>query len=78
MTTALEPDPYLLPMPSPDSPVASDHLVKRIHAHLNSRYRDPVWSVAPLTEKPYTERPKISWRNCPEAFQDELRLAVLT
>lgn len=76
MTTALEPDPYLLPMPSPNSPVVSDHLVKPIHAHLNSRYRDPIWSVAPLTEKPCSERPKIYWRNCPVAFQDELRLAV--
>jgi hypothetical protein len=76
VSTALEPDPYLLPMPNPDNPVVSDHLVKPIHAHLNSRYRDPIWSLAPLTEKPCTERPKIYWRNCPEAFQDELRLAV--
>ncbi|MBZ4534097.1 integrase [Mycobacterium avium] len=63
-------------MPHLDSPVVSDHLVKPIHAYLNSRYRDPSWSVAPLTEKPCTERPKIHWRNCPEPFQDELRLAV--
>ncbi|WP_137147815.1 integrase [Mycolicibacterium sp. CR10] len=76
MTTALEPDPYLLPMPTPNSPVVSHRLVKPIHAHLNSLYRDPTWSVAPLTEKPCAERPKIHWRNCAEAFQDELRLAV--
>lgn len=63
-------------MPSPNSPVVSDFLVKPVHAHLNSRYRDPVWSLAPLTEKPCAERPKIYWRNCPDVFQDEMRLAV--
>ena len=76
MTTALESDPYLLPMPSPNSPVVTDDLVKPIHSHLNSRYSDPIWSLAPLTETPCTDRPNIDWRNCPEAFQDELRLAV--
>src|ERR1700676_1469395 len=63
-------------MPSPNSPVVSDDLVKPIHSHLNSRYCDPIWSLAPLTETPCTDRPNIYWRNCPEAFQDELRLAV--
>jgi hypothetical protein len=76
VTTALESDPYLLPMPTPDSQVVNDDLVKPIHSHLNSRYCDPIWSVAPLTETPCTDRRKIYWRNCPEAFQDELRLAV--
>ena len=76
MTTAAEHDPYLLPMPGPHSPVVGPDLVKPIHAHLNSRYRDPIWSLAPLTENPSAERTKIHWRNFPVAFHAELRLAV--
>lgn len=76
MSTAFEHDPYLLPIPGLNSPVVSAEFAKPMHAHLNSRYCDPVWSAAPLTETPSTVRHKIAWRNCPEPFQDELRLAV--
>ena len=71
-----EHDPYLLPMPGPHSPVVGPDLVKPIHAHLNSRYRDPIWSLAPLTENPSAEKTKIHWRNFPVVFHAELRLAV--
>jgi integrase len=76
MTVAAEHDPYLLPMPGPHSPVVGSDLVKPIHAHLNSRYRDPVWSLAPLIENPSADRSKIHWHSYPVAFHDELRLAV--
>lgn len=76
MTLAADEDPYLLPMPGPRSPVVTPDLVKPIHAQLNPRYSDPVWSLAALTENPSAVRPKIHWRNCPAAFENELRLAV--
>jgi hypothetical protein len=76
MTTAPDLDPYLLPMPGPGSPVVLPHLACAVHAHLNGRYRDPVWPLAPLTENPSAARPKIHWENWPSCFRDEMRLAA--
>ena len=76
MTAAPDFDPYLLPMPGPASPVVLPHLVCAMHAHLNGRYRDPVWPLAPLTENPSAARPKIYWERWPSCFRDEMRLAA--
>lgn len=76
MTTAPELDPYLLPLPAPTSPVVLPHLVSPLHAHLNGRYADPVWSLGPLTENPSASKKAIHWRRWPPAFQDEMRLAA--
>ena len=76
MTTAPDLDPYLLPMPTPASPVVLPHLACAVHAHLNGRYCDPVWPLAPLTENPSARRPKIHWENWPSCFRDEMRLAA--
>jgi hypothetical protein len=76
MTTAEEHDPYRLPRPNPRAHVVGDDLVEPIHAHLNSNYSDPVWSLAALRDSPTAMRLKISWANCPVAFDDQLRLAV--
>ncbi len=51
-TPATETDPYLLPLPSPISPVVLPHHVNPLHAHLNARYADPAWPLASLTENP--------------------------
>lgn len=63
-------------MPGPGSPVVLPHLACAVHAHLNGRYRDPVWPLAPLTENPSAARPKIHWENWPSCFRDEMRLAA--
>lgn len=76
MTTAPDLDPYLLPMPTPASPVVLPHLACAVHAHLNGRYCNPVWPLAPLTENPSARRPKIHWENWPSCFRDEMRLAA--
>ena len=76
MTAAQDLDPYLLPMPAPASPVVLPHLASSPHAHLNGRYADPVWPLAPLTENPSASKQTIGWRQWPPAFQDEMRLAV--
>jgi hypothetical protein len=76
MTTAPDLDPYLLPMPTPASPVVLPHLACAVHAHLNGRYCHPVWPLAPLTENPSARRPKIHWENWPSCFRDEMRLAA--
>jgi hypothetical protein len=76
MSTASDYDPYLLPLPNPASPVIKAELVKPTHAHLNGRYADSVWSLAPLIENPSSVRVKIAWRLCPTPFDEELRLAL--
>src|ERR1039457_4581155 len=76
MTAAPERDPYLLPLPTPASPVVLPHLANSLHAHLNGRYADPVWSLGPLTENPSASKKAIRWQDWPSAFQDEMRLAV--
>jgi integrase len=78
VTTALEPDPYLLPLPAPGTPVVLPHLAAALHAHLNGHYGSPVWPLAPLTQNPSASNNVIHWDNCPAVFQDELRLAAWT
>jgi hypothetical protein len=76
MTAAPDLDPYLLPLPSPGAPVILPHLVVPMHAHLNGRYADPVWSLAPLTGNPSAVKVRIRWERWPAAFRDEMRLAA--
>jgi integrase len=76
MTTAPDIDPYLLPLPTPASPVVLPHLVRPLHAHLNGRYADPVWPLAALTENPSTSKIAIRWAAWPASLQDEMRLAA--
>jgi hypothetical protein len=78
MTAApeLEPDPWLLPMPAPGSPVVAAHLTTSMHAHLNGRYADPLWHLAPLTGNPSASKLTIDWATWPAVFRDQMRLAV--
>jgi hypothetical protein len=47
-----------------------------MHAHLNGRYADPVWSLAPLTGNPSAVKLRINWEKWPAVFRDEMRLAA--
>ena len=76
MTAAEDFDPFLLPLPAPASPVVAPHLASPLHAHLNGRYGDPVWPLAPLTGNPSTRKPSIYWEHWPAAFRGEMRLAA--
>ena len=76
MTAAPDLDLFLLPLPSPASPVVPAHLAGTLHAHLNGRYGDPVWSLAPLTDNPSATRNTVRWAQWPAAFQDGMRLAA--
>ncbi len=84
MTLAAKPsanpcaDPYIVALPGPTSPVITAAYLVAAHAHLNGRYADPVWSLAPLTEHPSAPRYGIHWKNCPPGFQAELRLVAWT
>ncbi|WP_327353142.1 integrase [Streptomyces sp. NBC_01304] len=78
MTTAPEVDPYCLALPTPATLVVPGHRVVAVHAHLNNQYADPVWSLAPLTDKPSATKTTILWSNCPPVFQDEIRLIAWT
>jgi hypothetical protein len=76
MTAAADLDPYLLPLPTPGSPVVLPHLATSLHAHLNGRYADPVWPLAPLTENPSQSKKTIRWALWPAPLRDEMRLAA--
>jgi hypothetical protein len=76
VTTAEEHDPYRLSRPDPRGLVIGDDTVKPVHAHLNSHYGDPIWSLAALRDSPAAMRLTITWANCPVVFHDQLRLAV--
>lgn len=78
MTTAIELDPYLLPLPEPGSPVVLPHRVFAPHTHQSGRYGESVWPLAPLPAKPSATTATIQWQRCTAAFEDELRLAAWT
>ncbi|WP_174555467.1 hypothetical protein [Nocardia xishanensis] len=54
VTTALaaEPDPFILPMPGPDTLVVQNRWISQNNFKPNSRYRDDIWSLGPLTDNP--------------------------
>ncbi|MGW0962212.1 integrase [Streptomyces gelaticus] len=76
MTIAVEHDPYFLPMPAPTSLVVPERFVVASHAHLNSRYADASWPMAPLTDKPSASKLAVHWTPFPEIFREEMRLVA--
>jgi hypothetical protein len=71
-------DPYKLPLPTPGTPVVPARLTVAMHAHLNSRFADPVWPLAALSANPSARKDAIHWHNCPTVFRDQLRLTTWT
>ncbi|WP_405958141.1 hypothetical protein [Streptomyces phaeochromogenes] len=66
-------------MPAATSAVVLPHRVQAPqHAHLNSRYGDASWSLAPLIANPSSGRFSIHWRNCPTPTREQLRLITWT
>ncbi|MFE7464728.1 integrase [Streptomyces sp. NPDC057499] len=78
MTTALahESDPYILQVPAPDSPVVLPQWIDPGNTHPNTRYRDSVWSLAPLIDNPGATLISIHWKNCPAPLRDEMKRVV--
>lgn len=71
-------DPYLMPMPGPDSPVVLQKWISSANAHPNSRLRDLVWSLAPLIDGPAHQLSVIDWTRCPEPLREQAMLAAWT
>jgi hypothetical protein len=71
-------DSYVLSLPTPHSPVVLPHLTTVLHAHLNGRYADPIWSLGPLTDNPSAHKASIHWRRFPAVFREQMRLAAWT
>ncbi|MBY8889418.1 hypothetical protein K7472_31925 [Streptomyces sp. PTM05] len=80
MTTALasEDDPYVLPLPTADTPVVLARRVRPGNRHPNSRYQDPVWSLGPLIDNPGKTISAISWRKCPPQMRDQVKQLAWT
>ncbi|MFI9585992.1 integrase [Streptomyces sp. NPDC052236] len=78
MTTAptLEADPYILPLPTPESPVVLDRWISAGNTHPNSQYSDDVWSMGPLIDNPGESIHKINLRRCPAALRSEFRRLI--
>jgi hypothetical protein len=76
MTAAPDFDPYLMPLPTPASPIVLPHLAGTLNSHLSGCYADSVWPLASLTENPSARKQSIKWSQWPAAFEDEMRLAA--
>jgi hypothetical protein len=78
VTTALahEDDPFVLPVPTPDTPVVLPRWISPGNTYPNSHYRDPVWSLAPLIDNPGATLITIHWKNCPAPLQGEMKRVV--
>ncbi|MEV0742968.1 integrase [Streptomyces sp. NPDC050549] len=76
--TVAEIDTYLLAMPAPGSPVVLPQWISRGNTHPNSRYQEPIWSMAPLIDNPGTGLVKLHWKNCPGPLRDQVKLAAWT
>lgn len=78
MTIAPDADPYLVPPPTPHSPVVLADRAGDLNAHISGHYRDMVWSLAPLTNNPSAHKSAIHWKNAPQGLREELRLVAWT
>ncbi len=76
MTTALASDPYVLPMPSPVSPVVLSRWISPGNTHANSLYAEAIWPMAPLIDNPGTSLVRIRWKNCPAVLLDQVKLTA--
>lgn len=68
----LQEDPYLLPLPLPETAVISPRWVVA-HAHLNGRFADESWSWAPLIENPSTSLCTTDWSACPQPLRGQVK-----
>lgn len=75
---AIEADPFILPMPGPDTPVVGDRWITASNIHPNSRYNDHIWSLGPLTDNPGHPLHQVTWSNCPTVLQPQMRLIIWT
>ncbi|WP_323183384.1 hypothetical protein [Streptomyces sp. NBC_00091] len=71
-------DPYVLPLPTPQTPVVLPQWISAGNTHSNSRYCDAVWPLAPLIDNPSTYLVKIHWRQCPALLLGEMKLITWT
>ncbi|WP_235034570.1 integrase [Streptomyces sp. SLBN-115] len=65
-------------MPTSDSPVVLSRWVSPDNQHLNSRYGELIWPLAPLIDNPGTSLFKIHWLPCPEALREQVKLPAWT
>ncbi|MEU6321495.1 integrase [Streptomyces sp. NPDC047009] len=75
---AVEKDPYVLPMPAPDTLVVLPHWISPGNTHPNSRYQDPIWFLAPLIDNPSTRLLRLGWKKCPDPLREQVKLAAWT
>jgi hypothetical protein len=52
--------------------------VHPVHAHLNGRYADQDWSLAPLTGNPSVSKVALHWQTWAAPLREEMRLAAWT
>lgn len=75
---ALAEDPYILRPPLPDDLVVQPYRISPGNTHANSRVRDDVWSLGPLTDQPGAALAYIHWKDCPTSLRGELVTLVWT
>lgn len=78
MTLALAPaaDPYLLPVPVPDSPVVLPQWISPGNTNANALYRETVWPLGPLIDRPSASLIKLHWKNCPNVMTGQVKQAA--
>ncbi|WP_405469312.1 integrase [Streptomyces anulatus] len=67
-------DPFILPTPLPGDLAVLPRWISAANTHPNSRFRDEVWSLGPLTDQPGASIQRIHWWNCPAPLRDELKV----
>lgn len=75
---ATEDDPYVLPMPTPDSPIVLPKWIHPKNPHPVSRYQDLIWPLAPLIDNPGTRLINVHWAKCPDRIRGQLKLPAWT
>jgi hypothetical protein len=75
---AAEADPYVLPMPTPDSPSILPCWISPANNHPNARYQEDIWPLGPLIDTPGNKIHCLYWKNCPDDLRDELKLVTWT
>ncbi|MGW0770277.1 integrase [Streptomyces sp. NPDC002676] len=75
---AAEYDPYILPLPGPDTPAVLPQWISPGNTHPNSLYCEAVWPLGPLIDNPSTRLVKIQWRRCPALLLGEMKLVTWT
>jgi len=67
-------DPFVLPRPLPDDLVVLLKWISATNTQPNGRFRDGIWPLGPLIDRPGAIIQRLHWRRCPASLREDVKV----